>query len=193
MAKLTRKDLYSLEQYAEVRADFRRKVIEHKKHRRLALDAHITLYFEDALTVQYQIQEMLRIERIFEAAGIQEELDVYGPLIPDGHNWKATFMVEYTDEVERKQALARLIGIEGTVWLQVGEHQRIFAIANEDLDRTAPDKTASVHFMRFELTPAMLAAAKHGAMLTAGVDHPACTIHREIPDNVRAALVGDLS
>jgi hypothetical protein len=193
MAKLTRKDLYSLEQYAEVRADFRRKVIGHKKNRRLALDEHITLYFEDALTVQYQIQEMLRIERIFEAAGIQEELDVYGPLIPDGHNWKATFMIEYTDEGERKQALARQIGIEDTVWLQVGEHERIAAIANEDLDRTTPDKTASVHFMRFELTPAMQADAKNGARLIAGVDHPACQVACEMPESVRVSLVGDLT
>ena len=193
MAKLTRKDLYSLEQYAEVRADFRRKVIEHKKHRRLALDEHITLYFEDALTVQYQIQEMLRIERIFEAAGIQEELDVYGPLIPDGHNWKATFMVEYADEAERKQALARLIGIEDTVWLQVGEHARIYAIANEDLDRTAPDKTASVHFMRFELTPAMQADAQSGVKLLTGSDHPACKITCEVPEAVRASMVADLA
>jgi hypothetical protein len=193
MAKLTRKDLYSLEQYAEVRADFRRKVIGHKKNRRLALDEHITLYFEDALTVQYQIQEMLRIERIFEAAGIQEELDVYGPLIPDGHNWKATFMIEYTDEGERKQALARQIGIEDTVWLQVGEHERIAAIANEDLDRTTPDKTASVHFMRFELTPAMQVDAKNGARLIAGVDHPACQLACEMPEGVRVSLVGDLT
>jgi len=193
MARLTRADLYSLEKYAEVRADFRAQVINHKKNRRLALDEHITLYFEDALTVQYQIQEMLRIERIFEAAGIQEELDVYGPLIPDGHNWKATFMVEYADEAERKQALARLIGIEDTIWMQVDGHERIFAIANEDLDRTAPDKTASVHFLRFELTPAMQAAVKSGARLTAGVDHPACQASREIPDNERAALVGDLA
>lgn len=193
MAKLTRKDLYSLEQYAEVRADFRRKVIEHKKHRRLGLDEHITLYFEDALTVQYQIQEMLRIERIFEAAGIQEELDVYGPLIPDGHNWKATFMIEYADEAERKQALARLIGIEDTVWLRVGEHARSYAIANEDLDRSAPDKTASVHFLRFELTPEMRADAKSGARLNAGIAHPARSLSREIPDNVRTALIGDLS
>lgn len=193
MAKLTRKDLYSLEQYAEIRAEFRRKVIEHKKHRRLALDEHITLYFEDALTVQYQIQEMLRIECIFEVAGIEEELAVYGPLIPDGHNWKGTFMIEYADEAERKQALARLIGIEDKVWLQVGDHERIYAIANEDLDRSAPEKTASVHFMRFELTPAMQAAAKSGVKLTAGIDHPACAIRREITDNVRAALIGDLS
>ncbi|MDP2786724.1 MAG: DUF3501 family protein [Pseudomonadota bacterium] len=193
MAKLTRDDLYSLEKYAEVRADFRTQVINHKKNRRLALDAHIALYFEDALTVQYQIQEMLRIERIFEAAGIQEELDVYNPLIPDGRNWKATFMVEYADEAERRPALARLIGIEDAVWMQVAGFDRIYAIANEDLDRSAADKTASVHFMRFELTPAMQAAAKNGARLMAGVEHPACQASREIPDNVRAALVGDLT
>jgi hypothetical protein len=193
MAKLTREDLYSLEKYAELRADFRTQVINHKKNRRLALDEHNTLYFEDALTVQYQIQEMLRIERIFEAAGIQEELDVYNPMIPDGHNWKATFMIEYADETERKLALARLIGIEDSVWMQVEGHERIFAIANEDLDRTAPDKTASVHFLRFELTPEMQAAAKNGAKLTAGVELPACQTLREIPENVRAALVGDLA
>lgn len=192
MVKLTRKDLLSLEQYAEVRADFRRKVIDHKKSRRLALDAHNTLYFEDALTVQYQIQEMLRIERIFEAAGIQEELDVYGALIPDGSNWKATFMIEYADEAERKQALARLIGIEETIWLQVDGHEPVYAIANEDLDRSAPDKTASVHFLRFELTPAMREAAKQGAQLSAGIDLPANPCRLTIPDEVRAALVGDL-
>ena len=192
MPKLTRQDLYSLEQYAEVRADFRRRVIAHKKNRRLALDEHITLYFEDALTVQYQIQEMLRIERIFEAAGIQEELDVYGALIPDGSNWKATFMIEYADEAERKQALARLIGIEETVWIQVEGFDPVFAIANEDLDRSAPDKTASVHFLRFELTPAMRQAALNGALLHAGIDLAACPTRLQIPDNVRAALVGDL-
>ncbi len=193
MPKLTRQDLYSLEQYAEIRADFRRKVIEHKKHRRLALDAHNTLYFEDALTVQYQIQEMLRIERIFEAAGIQEELDVYGALIPDGSNWKATFMIEYADEAERKQALARMIGIEETVWMQVDGHERIYAIANEDLNRSAPDKTASVHFLRFELTPAMRAAAKGGSELSAGIDLAVCQTRLKIPDNIRAALVDDLA
>lgn len=193
MAKLTRNDLYSLEKYAEVRADFRRKVIEHKKNRRLALDPHMTLYFEDALTVQYQIQEMLRIERIFEAAGIQEELDVYGALIPDGHNWKATFMIEYADEAERKQALARLMGIEDTVWMQVEGHEKVYAIANEDLDRSAPDKTASVHFMRFELSPEMRAAAGRGAALYAGVDLPVCQASIKIAENVRAALVADLA
>ena len=192
MAKLTRNDLYGLEKYAEIRADFRRRVIAHKKNRRLALDAHNTLYFEDALTVQYQIQEMLRIERIFEAAGIQEELDVYAALIPDGSNWKATFMIEYADEAERKQALARLIGIEETVWMQVDGFDPVFAIANEDLDRSAPDKTASVHFLRFELTPAMRQAALNGAALRAGIDLAASPTRQQIPDKVRAALVGDL-
>ena len=192
MPKLARQDLYSLEQYAEVRADFRRRVIAHKKNRRLALDEHITLYFEDALTVQYQIQEMLRIERIFEAAGIQEELDVYGALMPDGSNWKATFMIEYADESERKQALARLIGIEETVWMQVDGFDPVFAIANEDLDRSAPDKTASVHFLRFELTPAMRQAALNGAVLRAGIDLAACPARLEIPVNVRDALLADL-
>jgi hypothetical protein len=192
MPTLTRNDLYSLEQYAEVRAEFRRRVIAHKKNRRLALDQHITLYFEDALTVQYQIQEMLRIERIFEAAGIQEELDVYGALIPDGSNWKATFMIEYADEAERRQALARLIGIEETVWLQVDGFDPVFAIANEDLDRSAPDKTASVHFLRFELTPAMRQAALHGAALHAGIDHAGCPSRLQIPEQVRAALIEDL-
>jgi hypothetical protein len=193
MPSLTRNDLYSLEQYAEVRADFRRRVIEHKKNRRLALDAHMTLYFEDSLTVQYQIQEMLRIERIFEAAGILEELEVYNPMIPDGRNWKATFMIEYVDEAERKHALAGLIGVEDSVWLQVEGHQRLYAIANEDLDRSAPDKTASVHFMRFELTPEMAAAAKCGVKLKAGVEHSACQVACDIPENVRAALVADLT
>ncbi len=193
MTRLTRKDLYSLEQYAEVRTEFRRKLIEHKKHRRLALDAHITLYFEDALTVQYQIQEMLRIERIFEADGIQEELDVYGALIPDGHNWKATLMIEYADEAERRLALAGLIGIEDTVWMQVDGHAPVYAIANEDLDRGAPDKTASVHFLRFELTPAMCEAATGGAAVYAGIDLPVRPTRCQVPDNVRTSLVADLA
>ncbi len=193
MPKLTRQDLYSLERYAEVRTDFRRRVIAHKKNRRLALNEHVTLYFEDVLTVQYQIQEMLRIERIFEAAGIQEELDVYGALIPDGSNWKATFMIEYADEVERKQALARMIGIEQTVWMQVDGFDPVYAIANEDIDRSAPDKTASVHFMRFELTSAMRAAAKGGSKLSAGIDLVVCQTRLIIPDNIRAALVDDLA
>jgi hypothetical protein len=193
MSKLTRQDLFSLEKYAEIRDDFRKKVIAHKKHRRLELTPHVALYFEDRLTMQYQIQEMLRIERIFEAAGIQEELDVYNPLIPDGGNWKATFMVEYADEAERRQALARLIGVENRVWLRVDGHEPVFPVANEDLDRSAPDKTASVHFLRFELTPAMIAALKAGAGLSAGIDHPACQASVGVADRVRASLLADLA
>ncbi len=193
MKKLSRDDLYSLEKYAEIRADFRARVIAHKKERRLALDEHVALYFEDAFTMQYQVQEMLRIERIYEAKGIQEELDVYNPLIPDGSNWKATFMVEYADEAERRQALAQLVGVEDKVWMQVDGYPRVHPIANEDLERSTDDKTASVHFMRFELTPEMVAAAKSGARLVAGVDHPACQASREVPENVRVALVKDLA
>ena len=193
MPKLTRNDLFSLEQYAEVRADFRRQVIEHKKNRRLSLDAHHTLYFEDALTVKYQVQEMLRIERIFEAAGIAEELEAYNPLIPDGANWKATYMVEYADEAERKTALAGLIGVEDRIWMQVGSHARVYAIADEDLDRSSDEKTSSVHFLRFELTPEMAASAKAGEGLMAGIDHVACPVSCSVPENVRNALVADLA
>ena len=193
MPKLTRNDLFSLEQYAEVRADFRRQVINHKKNRRLALDAHHTLYFEDALTVKYQVQEMLRIERIFEAAGIAEELEAYNPLIPDGANWKATYMVEYADEAERKQALAGLIGVEDTVWLQVDGFDRVYAIADEDLERSSEDKTSSVHFLRFELTTGMVAATKTGAGLRAGIEHAACATFCVVSDNVRCALAKDLA
>jgi hypothetical protein len=172
MSKLTRQDLYSLEQYAEVRNEFRAKVMAHKKNRKVAIGPHMTLYFEDHLTMQYQIQEMLRIEKIFEAAGIEEELDAYNPLIPDGSNWKATFMIEYSDVEERKAALARMIGIEDQVWVQVAGHEKSFAIADEDLEREDASKTSSVHFLRFELTPEMAAAAKAGAAIAMGVDHP---------------------
>jgi hypothetical protein len=193
MDKLTRADLYSLEQYAQVRKDFRAKVIEHKKNRRLALGEHAALYFEDRLTMQYQIQEMLRIERIFEPEGIQEELDVYNPLIPDGSNWKATFMMEYPDLEERRAALARLVGVEQRVWMQVEGFDKVHPIANEDLDRSTPDKTASVHFMRFELTPAMIAAVKEGATIRAGIDHPEYHVEVVVPENVRASLAADLA
>lgn len=189
---LTRDDLYSLEKYAAVRKDFRAKVIEHKKNRRLALGEHAALYFEDALTMQYQIQEMLRIERIFEPDGIQAELDVYNPLIPDGSNWKATFMMEYPDLEERRQALARLVGIEDRIWMQVEGYDKVRPIANEDLDRSTPDKTASVHFLRFELTPAMAAAVKAGATIRAGIDHPEYAVEVVVPQNVRDSLAADL-
>lgn len=192
MQKLTRENLYSLEKYSAIRADFRSQVIEHKKQRRVPIGAHAALYFEDALTMQYQVQEMLRLERIFEANGIQEELDVYNPLIPDGSNWKATFMIEYDDVEERKKSLARLTGIEKTVWLQVEGYDRVYAIANEDLDRTAPDKTSAVHFMRFELSPQMVIAVKQGAQISAGIDHPAYQAKTLLAPAVKTSLRADL-
>jgi hypothetical protein len=191
---LSRADLWSLEEYAQERAGFREKVLAHKKSRQLALGAHARLYFEDALTIKYQIQEMLRIERVFEAEGIHEELDAYNPLIPDGHNWKATFMIEYTDPAERAVRLGELIGIEDVTWLQVEGFDKIFAIADEDLERETADKTSSVHFMRYELTPAMITAAKKGAKIFAGIDHDNYRIDAfEIADNIRDSLVADLN
>ncbi len=192
MAQLSRDDLYSLEEYAAKRPEFRARVMEHKKRRRLPLGKHATLYFEDALTMQYQVQEMLRIERIFEAAGIQEELDVYNPLIPDGTNWKATFMVEYSDPEERKVKLAELIGVERALYVQVADFDRVHPVANEDLERETEDKTSSVHFVRFELTPEMIAAAKGGAVIRAGIDHPAYCEETVIENPVRDSLLADL-
>lgn len=193
MQKLTRKNLYSLEQYAELRGEFRAQVIEHKKSRRLPLGTNATLYFEDALTMQYQVQEMLRVERIFEPAAINEEIEAYNPLIPDGNNWKATFMVEFSDSEERRKMLTMLVGIEDHVWLQVGEAERIRPIADEDLERDSEEKTSAVHFLRFELTPAQVAALKDGAGLAAGIDHPNYQVDvRPVPDEVRRSLISDL-
>ena len=171
MAQLAREDLFSLEEYAEKRADFRTMVMEHKKSRQVQLGEHVTLYFENRLTMQYQIQEMLRIEKIFDKQGIQEELDAYNPLVPDGKNLKATFMVEYEDVEERKVALAKLIGIEDKVYVQINGFDKCYAIADEDLERDTEEKTSSVHFMRFEFTDEMVAAAKSGADLIIGVEH----------------------
>ncbi|MBK9594903.1 MAG: DUF3501 family protein [Rhodocyclales bacterium] len=190
---LRHEDLFSLEKYARVRPEFRARVLAHKKNRQLPIGAHATLYFEDALTMQYQVQEMLRLERMFEPELIQEELDVYNPLIPDGHNWKATFMVEYSDENERRAALAKLIGIEKKVWLQVEGCDRVYPIANEDLERETEDKTSAVHFLRFELTPQMIAAAKGGATIRAGIDHDLYRESVTVPPAVRDSLVADLS
>ena len=189
--KLTRDDLYSLEQYAEARPAFREKVLEHKKNRRLDLGTNAALYFEDRLTMQYQVQEMLRIEKIFEADGIQEELDAYNPLIPDGRNLKATMMVEFSDVEERKAALARLIGVERKIWLQVDGFEKVYPIANEDLDRETEDKTSSVHFMRFEFEPGMIAALKEGAAMQAGVEHPDYHYEITVDAAVRDSLVKD--
>ena len=193
MPALSRADLWSLEEYAEQRPGFRQQVMAHKKNRQLALGEHARLYFEDALTIKYQIQEMLRIEKVFEAAGINEELEAYNPLIPDGHNWKATFMVEYGDVDERRRMLAKLVGIEKKVWLQVEGCDKVFPIANEDLDRETGDKTSAVHFLRFELTPQMIAAAKGGAALHAGIDHAHYREAVVVPEAVRASLVTDLA
>lgn len=193
MPALTRNDLYTLEAYAQTRPQFRAKVLAHKKNRKLPLGPHATLYFEDRLTIQYQIQEMLRVERIFEAHAIQEELDAYNPLIPDGQNLKATFMLEYADADDRKKALAQLRGIEDKVWLQVAGLSRVWAIADEDLERENEEKTSAVHFLRFELEPGMVSALKGGASLNFGIDHPRY-IHQAapVPAETRAALIADL-
>lgn len=193
MEKLTRDNIYSLEKYAEVRNEFRDKVMAHKRDRRLALGANATLYFEDRLTMQYQVQEMLRIERIFEAEGIEDELNAYNPLIPDGSNWKATFMVEFPDVAERKAMLQKLVGIEDRVWLQIGESDKLRPIADEDLERDSEDKTSAVHFLRFELSPEHVQALKEGAPLAAGIDHPQYQVEvRPVPDEVRRSLLNDL-
>ncbi|HSQ06686.1 MAG TPA: DUF3501 family protein [Chromatiaceae bacterium] len=193
MKPLTRDDLYSLEAYAEARTDFRARVMAHKKDRQVHIGAHATLYFEDRLTMQYQVQEMLRVERIFEVAGIEEELAAYNPLIPDGSNWKATFMIEYDNEDERREALGRLIGVEDKVWVQVAGQDKVWAIADEDLERTAADKTSSVHFLRFELSPASIAALRGGADIAMGIDHPQCRQEVVVGPAVRQSLVADLA
>ncbi len=193
MPELSRADLWSLEEYAEIRPAFRQQVMAHKKTRQVPLGEHARLYFEDSLTIKYQIQEMLRIEKVFEASGINEELESYNPLIPDGHNWKATFMVEYTDPVERAARLAELIGIEDKVWMQVEDCERVYPIADEDISRQNEVKTSSVHFLRFELSPVMMAALSQGAGISAGVDHPAYTIEPfRLPRDVRDSLAADI-
>ncbi len=193
MSPLSRADLWSLEEYAEQRAGFRARVMAHKKSRQLPLGDNARLYFEDALTIKYQVQEMLRIEKVFEADGINEELEAYNPLIPDGHNWKATFMLEFDDPTERAQKLAEMIGIEDKVWLQVNDCERVYPIADEDLERDNEEKTSSVHFLRFELTPSMIGAAKAGEPILAGIEHPAYPVEEvDIPPEIRTSLSGDL-
>lgn len=193
MANLEKKDLYSLEKYAEIREEFRKKVMAHKKNRRLALNPHAAIYFEDLLTMQYQVQEMLRIEKIFEPNGIQEELDVYNPLIPDGTNWKATFMIEYEKVNERKKALEKLIGIEKSIWVKVEDSEKVFAIANEDLSRENEEKTASVHFLRFELSKNMCADAKVGLPIQFGIDHILFKTEVTVPPIIQQSLIRDLA
>lgn len=192
MEKLTRADLLSLEQYSIERKAFREKVMAHKADRKIHIGPNATLYFEDRLTMQYQIQEMLRIEKIFESAGINEELESYNPLIPDGSNWKATFMVEFSDVEERKVQLGRLIGIERHTWVQVAGFDKVYAIANEDLERETEEKTSAVHFTRFELTPIMVASAKEGAVIQMGIEHPNYTHVVTLSEASRASLAADL-
>lgn len=194
MAKLKREDLYSLEQYSEMRDDYRKKVMAHKEDRRLELGDNLLLSFEDQLIMQYQIQEMLKAEKIFDAEGIEEELAVYNTLIPDGTNWKATMLIQYPDVEERQKQLARLIGIEDLIWLQVEGFEKVYAIADEDLERDNAEKTSAVHFMRFELNKEMIAAVKSGAAISAGVDHEnyRYTIS-PLASNLRDSLAGDLN
>jgi hypothetical protein len=193
MAKLSRESLMTLEAYARSRKDFRARVIAHKKARTVHLGEHVTLLFEDKLTIQYQVQEMLRVEKIFEEAGIQDELDAYNPLIPDGRNLKATMMIEYEDANERKAALAILKGIEDRTYVQVEGLAKVSAIADEDLDRETEEKTSSVHFLRFELTDEMADALKYGMSLAVGIDHPHYRARIDsLPAPSRDALAGDL-
>jgi hypothetical protein len=193
MDKLGVADLMSLERYARERPAFRARVLEHKRDRKLAVGPNVTWSFEDRLTMQYQVQEMLRAERIFEPEGIQEELDAYNPLIPDGSNWKATLLIEFPEVGERQRQLALFIGLEDRCWVQVRGHDRVYAIADEDLERENAEKTSSVHFLRFELTAAMVAALESGAALGAGVDHEHYRHAIDpVPEPVRAALLHDL-
>ena len=194
MNKLTRNDLFSLEKYVELRPQFRAQVMAHKKNRQVAIGPHATLYFEDRLTMQYQVQEMLRIERIFEADGINDELAAYNPLIPDGSNWKATFMLEFPGAEERREALKRFKGIETRVWARVADFEPVRPHADEDLEREDEEKTSSVHFLRFELTPEMVKAVKQGAAIAMGIDHPAY-VHQvnPLPPAARDSLAQDLS
>ena len=189
---IQRESLLSLEAYARQRPQFRARVMEHKKRRTVHVGGHVTLQFEDELLVRYQIQEMLRIERIFEEEGIRGELDAYNPLVPDGGNWKATMFIEYPDAAERRRMLARLKGIEARTWVQVEGGERLYAIADEDLERENEEKTAAVHFVRFELPAAMRESLRRGARLTIGIDHPEYRAAVEVPPEQRASLLEDL-
>ncbi len=194
MAAIKRESLMSLEQYARARPDFRARVMAHKQNRKVHLGEHLTLIFEDELTMRYQIQEMLRAERIFEEEGIEEELQAYNPLVPDGSNWKTTMLIEYPDPEERQRALAKLIGIEDRVWVQVEGHARVYAIADEDLERENEQKTSSVHFLRFELTGAMKQSLRGGKALGVGVDHANYNVSVDrVAEGVRQSLVNDLA
>ena len=193
MAKITRESLMTLEAYARARPGFRARVMAHKQRRKVELGSNVMLHFEDELTMRYQVQEMLRAERIFEDSGIEEELQAYNPLVPDGRNFKATMMLEYPEPEERVKCLEKLIGIEDRVWLQVQDCTPVWAIADEDLERETPEKTSSVHFLRFELEDEMIDALKRGAALSIGIDHPRYQAKTIVPAETRDALVADLA
>ena len=194
MPHITRDSLMTLESYAKARPELRAEVMAHKKNRMVELGDHVTLIFEDEKTMRYQIQEMLRAERTFEESGIQDELDAYNPLIPDGTNWKATMMIQYSDPDERKVALEKLKGIEDRVWVQVADQPRVHALADEDMERENAEKTSAVHFLRFELDPTSIAAAKSGNPIRMGIDLDAYKVESmTLAENIRAALVVDLS
>ena len=194
MPYITRDSLMTLEAYARVRNQFRGEVIDHKRPRTIAIGPNVTLVFEDEMTMRYQIQEMLRAERIYEEGGIQDELDAYNPLIPDGSNWKATMLVEYPDVDERRRMLAKLIGIEDRVWIKVTGCDRVYAIADEDLERETAEKTAAVHFLRFELDAAMKARLQAGAALAMGIDHPQYTYTvADVGQDTQRSLLKDLA
>ena len=193
MKKLTREDLYSLEKYSEIRNDFRSKVMAHNNNRHLGIGPNATLYFEDRLVMHFQIQEIMRAEKIFEIEAINEELEAYNPLIPDGNNWKATFMIEFTDEEKRRVALTKLTGIESKLWLKVDGFNEIVPIADEDLERENDVKTSAVHFLRFQLSDEMVEALKLGSQLSAGIEHPNYShIVNPVPENILKSLVLDL-
>jgi len=193
MPKITRDSIMTLEDYAKTRQDFRTKVMLHKKNRKIPLGKNVTLIFEDELTIRYQIQEMLRIEKVFEEEGINDEIEAYKELIPDGRNWKATMMIEYPDPVVRADKLKKLVGIENKVWAKIESYEPVFAIADEDLDRSTEEKTSAVHFLRFELNQDMIRALHKGASLSMGIDHSAYLEQiKRVDELVRASLVADL-
>jgi hypothetical protein len=194
MAQISRDSLWTLEHYSRIRNQFRQEVIAHKKQRQVPIGEHITLFFEDEKTIRYQVQEMLRIEKTFEETGIQDELDAYNPLIPDGRNFKCTMMIEYPDPVVRKVELGKLKGVENRVWVQVEGREKVYAIADEDLERENEEKTSSVHFLRFELDEDMASALKYGVGLAMGIDHPSYKVTVDpVAAETRAALVKDLA
>jgi hypothetical protein len=190
--KITRDSLMTLEAYSKYRRERKGEVIAHRKLRSVPLGDHVNLQFESELTIRYQIQEMLRIEKIFEEEGIEQEIEAYAPLMPDGSNWKATMLIEYPDENERRRELARLIGVEDRMFVEVEGHERVYAIADEDLDRENDEKTSAVHFVRFEFTPAMVSAIKAGAGVKVGCDHRNYPAHMTIAPETLASLAGDL-